>query len=254
MPEPFTALIMAAGKGTRMRSSLPKVLHPVCGRPMVEWVIDAARAAGASEVVCITRPGDGVAEGLPDGRDRGRADRGRGHRRRGPGGARGRRPRAPWSSCSGDHPLIAAGPDRAAGRRRTPRARPPPRCSPPRSSTRRATGAIVRGADGAVERIVETKVHRGRARGGAGDRRDQHRHLRVRGRRAVARAGRGRREGRRALPHRRLPGDARGGQTVAVPPHRRREQRAGREQPRGADGGRAPRPAPDPRARTRARA
>ena len=43
MPEPFTALIMAAGKGTRMRSSLPKVLHPVCGRPMVEWVIDAAR-------------------------------------------------------------------------------------------------------------------------------------------------------------------------------------------------------------------
>ena len=57
MPEPFTALIMAAGKGTRMRSSLPKVLHPVCGRPMVEWVIEAARAAGAGEVVCITRPG-----------------------------------------------------------------------------------------------------------------------------------------------------------------------------------------------------
>ena len=67
MPAPFTALIMAAGKGTRMRSSLPKVLHPVCGRPMVEWVVDAARAAGAAEVVCITRPGDGVAEGLPDG-------------------------------------------------------------------------------------------------------------------------------------------------------------------------------------------
>jgi bifunctional UDP-N-acetylglucosamine pyrophosphorylase/glucosamine-1-phosphate N-acetyltransferase len=49
-----------------MRSSLPKVLHPVCGKPMVEWVIDAARAAGADEVVCVTRPGDGVAEGLPD--------------------------------------------------------------------------------------------------------------------------------------------------------------------------------------------
>ena len=66
MPEPFTALIMAAGKGTRMRSSVPKVLHPVCGRPMVEWVIDAARAAGAQHVICITRPGDGVAEGLPE--------------------------------------------------------------------------------------------------------------------------------------------------------------------------------------------
>ena len=67
MPAPFTALIMAAGKGTRMRSELPKVLHPVCGRPMIEWVVDAARAAGAAEVVCITRPGDGVADGLADG-------------------------------------------------------------------------------------------------------------------------------------------------------------------------------------------
>ncbi len=65
MPEPFIALVMAAGRGTRMHSSLPKVLHPVCGRPMVEWVINAARAAGAQEVVCITRPGDGVAAGLP---------------------------------------------------------------------------------------------------------------------------------------------------------------------------------------------
>jgi bifunctional UDP-N-acetylglucosamine pyrophosphorylase/glucosamine-1-phosphate N-acetyltransferase len=48
-----------------MRSSLPKVLHPVCGVPMVHWVIDAARDAGADRVVCITRPGEGVAEALP---------------------------------------------------------------------------------------------------------------------------------------------------------------------------------------------
>jgi bifunctional UDP-N-acetylglucosamine pyrophosphorylase/glucosamine-1-phosphate N-acetyltransferase len=60
----LTVLIMAAGHGTRMRSSLPKVLHPVCGRPMVEWVIQAARDAGASRVVCITRPGEGVDEHL----------------------------------------------------------------------------------------------------------------------------------------------------------------------------------------------
>src|SRR5687768_14696857 len=65
MSAPFTALVMAAGKGTRMRSSLPKVLHPVCGKPMVGWVIDAARGAGATAVVCVTRPGDGVADGLP---------------------------------------------------------------------------------------------------------------------------------------------------------------------------------------------
>jgi bifunctional UDP-N-acetylglucosamine pyrophosphorylase / glucosamine-1-phosphate N-acetyltransferase len=66
MPEPFTVLIMAAGRGTRMRSETPKVLHRICGKPMVEWVVDAAHEAGAGRVVCVVRPGDGVAEGLPD--------------------------------------------------------------------------------------------------------------------------------------------------------------------------------------------
>ncbi len=66
MPDAFTVLIMAAGKGTRMRSEIPKVLHRVCGKPMVEWVIDTAREAGAGRVVCVVRPGDGVAEGLPE--------------------------------------------------------------------------------------------------------------------------------------------------------------------------------------------
>jgi bifunctional UDP-N-acetylglucosamine pyrophosphorylase / glucosamine-1-phosphate N-acetyltransferase len=67
MAAPFTVLIMAAGQGTRMRSDVPKVLHRVAGRSLVEWVADAARAAGAERVVAIVRPGDGVAEGLPDG-------------------------------------------------------------------------------------------------------------------------------------------------------------------------------------------
>jgi bifunctional UDP-N-acetylglucosamine pyrophosphorylase/glucosamine-1-phosphate N-acetyltransferase len=67
MAAPFTVLIMAAGQGTRMRSDTPKVLHRVAGKALVEWVADAARAAGAERVVAIVRPGDGVAEGLPDG-------------------------------------------------------------------------------------------------------------------------------------------------------------------------------------------
>ena len=66
MAETFTVVIMAAGKGTRMRSAVPKVLHPVCGKPMVEWVIDAAREAGAGRIVAVTRPDDGVAEGLSE--------------------------------------------------------------------------------------------------------------------------------------------------------------------------------------------
>jgi bifunctional UDP-N-acetylglucosamine pyrophosphorylase/glucosamine-1-phosphate N-acetyltransferase len=65
MAAQLTALIMAAGHGTRMRSSLAKVLHPVCGVPMVHWVIEAAEQAGADRVVCITRAGEGVAENLP---------------------------------------------------------------------------------------------------------------------------------------------------------------------------------------------
>src|SRR5688572_33344399 len=67
MAAPFTVLIMAAGQGTRMLSDTPKVLHRVAGKTLVEWVADAARAAGAERVVAVVRPGDGVAEGLPDG-------------------------------------------------------------------------------------------------------------------------------------------------------------------------------------------
>lgn len=59
----LAAVILAAGKGTRMRSDLPKVLHPVAGRPMVAWVVDACRAAGASRLVLVVGHGaDAVRE------------------------------------------------------------------------------------------------------------------------------------------------------------------------------------------------
>ncbi|MFY8274587.1 bifunctional UDP-N-acetylglucosamine diphosphorylase/glucosamine-1-phosphate N-acetyltransferase GlmU [Pseudoalteromonas sp. SSDWG2] len=44
----LTTVILAAGKGTRMRSKLPKVLHPIAGKPMVQHVIDNAKALGAN--------------------------------------------------------------------------------------------------------------------------------------------------------------------------------------------------------------
>lgn len=47
------AVILAAGQGKRMKSDLPKVLHEACGRPLVEYVIDAARAAGAGQIVLV---------------------------------------------------------------------------------------------------------------------------------------------------------------------------------------------------------
>lgn len=46
-------IVLAAGKGTRMKSDLPKVLFPVCGRPMIEYVLDALRAAEVDRIVVV---------------------------------------------------------------------------------------------------------------------------------------------------------------------------------------------------------
>jgi bifunctional UDP-N-acetylglucosamine pyrophosphorylase/glucosamine-1-phosphate N-acetyltransferase len=61
-----TVLIMAAGEGTRMKSSLPKVLHPVCGRPMIAWPVLAALEAGAARVAVIVSPDRDLSPALPD--------------------------------------------------------------------------------------------------------------------------------------------------------------------------------------------
>jgi len=155
-----TVLIMAAGHGTRMRSSLAKVLHPVCGRPMLHWVIEAAREAGAGRIVCITRPGEGVDQALPDGVDHAEQTSGEGT------GAAILAARDNIDSAdtvvvlSGDHPLISskliadltAEHDQAGA-----------------AATVLTTeeldpagyGRIVRGSNGSVERIVETKYTEG---------------------------------------------------------------------------------------------
>jgi len=61
------AIILAAGKGTRMKSSLPKAIHPICGKPMTRYVIDACIGAGIQDcVVVIGHGADQVREGLGD--------------------------------------------------------------------------------------------------------------------------------------------------------------------------------------------
>ncbi|MEA2361084.1 MAG: bifunctional UDP-N-acetylglucosamine pyrophosphorylase / glucosamine-phosphate N-acetyltransferase [Thermoleophilaceae bacterium] len=155
MTEPFTVLIMAAGQGTRMRSDVPKVLHRICGKPMIEWVVDAARAAGATRVVAVVRPGDGVVEGLPDEVEVA-------EQRDGEGtgsavlAARDAVEPGPFLVLSGDHPLITADQIRDLLRHH-------------REAGADATllttelqdpagyGRIVRDGQGEVERIVETK-------------------------------------------------------------------------------------------------
>lgn len=51
--ESRAAIILAAGQGTRMKSPLPKVLHPVGGRAMLDHAIDAAEALGCERIVVV---------------------------------------------------------------------------------------------------------------------------------------------------------------------------------------------------------
>jgi bifunctional UDP-N-acetylglucosamine pyrophosphorylase/glucosamine-1-phosphate N-acetyltransferase len=151
-----TALIMAAGEGTRMHSSVPKVLHEVCGRPMIAWPIAAAREAGVGRICVIVSPDRDLSEVLPDGTEtitQPEAD--------GTGGALRAAAEVVRESgtllvLSGDHPLISAeiireliakhGSSEAAATVMTTEMDDPG-----------SYGRVVRDDAGDVERIVEAK-------------------------------------------------------------------------------------------------
>ena len=62
-------IILAAGEGTRMRSSLPKILHPIGGRPMLQHVIDTASELGCEHFhIVYGHGGDQVRESIQDDR------------------------------------------------------------------------------------------------------------------------------------------------------------------------------------------
>ena len=72
MAEPV-AIVLAAGAGQRRNSDLPKVVHKVCGRALVNWVVDALRRTGIRRIVVVgghqaDKPESfslGLNEGLP---------------------------------------------------------------------------------------------------------------------------------------------------------------------------------------------
>jgi bifunctional UDP-N-acetylglucosamine pyrophosphorylase/glucosamine-1-phosphate N-acetyltransferase len=155
-----TVLIMAAGEGTRMHSSLPKVLHPVCGRPMVAWPAIAAHEAGAGRVCVIVSPDRDLSSGLPDGTEtvvQPNPD--------GTGGAVRAaldlvRDAETVVVLNGDHPLVSAGvieelvaAHRDAGAAATV-------MSVERDDADQL-GRIVRDSSGEFDRIVETKYPEG---------------------------------------------------------------------------------------------
>jgi len=53
MTDRFATIILAAGMGKRMKSDLPKVLHPLAGRPLVHHVIDLARSVGSERIILV---------------------------------------------------------------------------------------------------------------------------------------------------------------------------------------------------------
>jgi bifunctional UDP-N-acetylglucosamine pyrophosphorylase / glucosamine-1-phosphate N-acetyltransferase len=156
MPAP-TVVILAAGEGTRMRSSLPKVLHPICGRPMILWPLLAARAAGAERVVVVDNPKGLLREHLPDD-----VEVAIQHDPRGTGDAVAAAadaidPSGPVLVINGDMPLITGAAIRAlidahgaAGAAAT--------IASMELEDPTGYGRVIRGPGGAVERVAETKA------------------------------------------------------------------------------------------------
>ena len=64
-----TVVILAAGRGTRMRSTRPKLAHELCGRPLLAWPLAAARAATEARIVIVVGPDDELAGTLEVCRD-----------------------------------------------------------------------------------------------------------------------------------------------------------------------------------------
>jgi bifunctional UDP-N-acetylglucosamine pyrophosphorylase/glucosamine-1-phosphate N-acetyltransferase len=145
------AVVMAGGLGTRMRSALPKHLHPILGRRMVDWVLAAAEPLGLSRIVVVASPDTAAAfEGV---------DVAIQERALGTGDAvRSARSALEGADevliLSGDTPLLTSAllgdlvdAHRAAGAAATVLSFLP--------ADIRSYGRVVRGADGSLEAIVE---------------------------------------------------------------------------------------------------
>ena len=192
-----TVLILAAGQGTRMRSGTPKVLHEICGLPMVLWPVRAALAAGAGRVVVVDSPAAGArARCCPEGVELAVQER-----PDGTGGAVAAALEALGGQLDATRtPVARAERRRAARQRRGDDASWSTRTRDAGAAATMATtvledpsgyGRVVRDADGAVERVVETKRQGDSTQAEREIRRGQHGHLRVRRAARCARRCRG---------------------------------------------------------------
>ena len=156
MPAP-TVVLLAAGEGTRMRSSLPKVLHPICGRPMIQWPLLAARDAGAERVIVVDNPKRLLAEHLPEGTETAIQEQPRGTGDAVAAAAAHIDPAAPVLVINGDMPLIT-GAAIAAALEAHAEQRAAATLASMELDDPSGYGRVIRGADGAIERVAETKT------------------------------------------------------------------------------------------------
>jgi len=149
----LTAVILAAGHGTRMRSRTPKVLHVLCGRPMIDWVIDAAREGGAGDIKVVVNPHHAEVAAHLDGKVEvvyQRDPRGTAHALQQVQGLNG-----DVLVVNGDSPLLTADTVRRVVEAHRTARRPATLASV--VDPRRDDGRIVRGHDGEFKKIVERK-------------------------------------------------------------------------------------------------
>jgi bifunctional UDP-N-acetylglucosamine pyrophosphorylase / glucosamine-1-phosphate N-acetyltransferase len=155
-----TVLILAAGQGTRMRSATPKVLHDLCGIPMVLWPVRAALAAGAGRVVVVDSPARACEAVLPEGVELAVQPESNGTGGAVQAAAEQIDPTAPVVVLSGDVPLASAEAIRelvdahAAG---GPQGGAAATMATAVLDDPTGYGRVVRDADGSVARVVETK-------------------------------------------------------------------------------------------------
>jgi bifunctional UDP-N-acetylglucosamine pyrophosphorylase/glucosamine-1-phosphate N-acetyltransferase len=157
-------VIMAAGEGTRMRSETPKLLHPLCGRPMIAWSVAAASESGARKVVVVEGPGHELGAALEHGGEPGnqRVEFAVQEHARGTAdavkAAAGQIDGAGTVVVvNGDHPLISAAMIRELAEVHD-RSGAAATIGTAVLEDPSGYGRVVRGPDGTVERVVETKA------------------------------------------------------------------------------------------------
>jgi bifunctional UDP-N-acetylglucosamine pyrophosphorylase / glucosamine-1-phosphate N-acetyltransferase len=154
---PPVIVIIAAGEGTRMHSAIPKLLHPLCGRPLIEWTVEAAQQAGAGKVVVVDNPAKTLEEALDGKVELAIQEQPRGTADAVQAAADHINSAGAVIVLNGDNPLFTAETIKRLGEFHE-RSGAGATIATAVLDDPRSFGRVVRAPDGTVERVVETKA------------------------------------------------------------------------------------------------